>query len=344
MRCLSLANALVPMGFDCLFLCSENAGSMSEVIARNGHKVELLQAEVSGLGDSMERLAKEFNWAHDARACKEALKNLDVDWLVVDHYGLDSRWEAEVMPKESQLLVIDDLADRPHASNILLDQNLGRSEKDYLNLLTRECKLLVGPTYALLRPDFQKKRDASLARRKNGDVKKLLVSMGGADPENSVSAILDTLSLMRLPTDLSVTVVVGFNAPNLEAIQRSVERMPVHTTIRSAVDDMASLMAESDLAIGASGGTSWERCCLGLPTLMLTVADNQFGAARALQLADAAFLLGDVRTEGWRESLRIGIEKCLQPEKVLQLSKNAAKVCDGAGVSRVIDFISQRMH
>jgi UDP-2,4-diacetamido-2,4,6-trideoxy-beta-L-altropyranose hydrolase len=274
------------------------------------------------------------DWQTDAQQTSEALGNDIVDWLVVDHYALDHRWEQALRPHCQNLMVIDDLADRTHDCDVLLDQNLGRSIQDYGGLLKPHTATYVGPQYALLRPEFAQLRSQSLARRVEPKLKHLLITMGGVDKDNVTCQVLKALTACHLPTDLRITVVMGPHAPCLAGVHQQAAQMPWPTQVLVGVNAMAQLMVDSDLCIGAAGGTSWERCCLGLPTLLLVLADNQLPGAQALEKAGAALVVGNARLV-----LQV-FEKHMQTDANVQLKSlalAAAAVSDGLGVQRIVD-------
>ena len=229
----------------------------------------------------------------DAEQTLAALGASPVDWLIVDHYALDAAWGRALRPACRRLAVIDDLADRPHDCDLLLDQNLGRSAADYAGLVLAGCKVLAGAAYALLRPEFAALREYSLARRRAGGLKRLLVAMGGVDKDNVTGSILAALRGCDLDRAAEITVVMGSKAPWLEQVKAQADLMPWPTRVEVNVAHMAQLMAVSDLAIGAAGTTAWERCCLGLPSLVMVLAANQQSGASALAAGHAALLLKD---------------------------------------------------
>jgi UDP-2,4-diacetamido-2,4,6-trideoxy-beta-L-altropyranose hydrolase len=257
------------------------------------------------------------------------------DWLIVDHYALDARWELALKPRYRKLMVIDDLADRPHLCDLLLDQTFGRNAEDYRAWVPASSRLLCGSQYALLRPEFAALRDYSLQRRSNPQLRQLLITMGGVDKDNATGQVLEALRCCLLPTQCKITVVMGTTAPWLAEVSRQAQNMPWPTTVTSGVNDMAQLMSDSDLAIGAAGSTSWERCCLGLPTIMLILADNQRNVAQGLERVGAVQLLKDP----------LEIPDCLpvllnglvsSPFLLAEMSEAAASIADGRGVVAAI--------
>lgn len=337
MRCLTLADALRERGVQSVFICRQHIGHMMELIERRGHEVvvlpeveelyipsDLAPAHAAWLGT---------DWATDAEETGKALGEKILDWMVVDHYALDHHWEKSVRSHCHRLMVIDDLADRPHDCDLLLDQNLGRSSEDYRSLVSEGVCLLIGPEFALLRPEFVAQRSASLMRRAQSSLRKILVTMGGVDNENMTGQVMEVLEACKLPEYVETTVVMGHKAPGLEQVKAKAALMSRSTQVLIGVTNMAELMKDSDLAIGAAGGTSWERCCLGLPTLILVLADNQRAGAAALQSAGAAVLIERL------VDIQMMIEGFLRPEEGIErlqcLSQAAAQVTDGSGVYRV---------
>lgn len=289
MRCLTLADALCQQGATAHFICRAHDGHLMDLIRARGHRVTALPRLAYEQADPTPPHARWLgtDWATDARESLSALHGQTPDWLVVDHYALDARWETALRPACHKLMVIDDLADRPHHCDLLLDQNLGRLAEDYDRLIQASCAVLAGPRYALLRPEFAAHRAPSLARRHPPQLQRLLVTLGGVDKDNATSQVLQALRHSPLPASCQITVVMGPHAPWLAQVQAQAAHMPWATDVVVNVNHMAELMAQSDLAIGAAGSTNWERCCLGLPCLLLVLADNQKSSAQALQQARA---------------------------------------------------------
>jgi UDP-2,4-diacetamido-2,4,6-trideoxy-beta-L-altropyranose hydrolase len=295
MRCLTLAHALQERGAQCSFICREHPGNLIDQIRQHGFLVYALPCDQDW---AMEEKSPSHagwlgaDWLADAQESQVGAGETAIDWLIVDHYALDSRWEHAMRAHCRHIMVIDDLADRTHYCDLLLDQNLGRKSEDYSGLLKGKTKTLIGPQYALLRPEFAALRPQSLARRQNNpQLRRLLITMGGVDNDNTTGQVLDTLRGCKLSADLRVTVVMGQHAPWLAQVQAQTAQLPWHTDVLVGVNNVAQLMVESDLAIGAAGGTAWERCSLGLPSLVLVLAKNQLAGTVALQVAGAAIAI-----------------------------------------------------
>ncbi|WP_348815917.1 UDP-2,4-diacetamido-2,4,6-trideoxy-beta-L-altropyranose hydrolase [Halomonas sp. H10-59] len=347
MRCLTVAKTLQSAGAQCYFLSREHLGHLCDLIEEHGFFTYRLPTP--GLTDRATTSGREgptharwlgTTWEQDAVHCRSILTELSPDWLVVDHYALDVRWEAAVLPLQSRLFIIDDLADRPHCADLLLDQNLGRRAADYSRLLMKDCQLLVGPAFALLRSEFSELRKFSLARRnRETRLKRLLITMGGVDKDNVTGLVIDALKFCKLPDDIEITVVLGATAPWLKEVNASADQLPWSINVVSNVPDMARRMAEADLAIGAAGSTSWERCCLGLPTLMLVLAENQRPIARALNAAGAAISLST--TDRLFYELPDCLYKVQAPGVLSKMSSLSAKLTDGEGVKKLFHIMQQ---
>lgn len=336
MRCLTLADALRQSGVKCSFVCRPHQGHLLDLIAQRGHQALALPVlKGEGSPDCHETAHAEWlgtNWLADAADTQQVLNfhlgSESLDWLVVDHYALDYRWEKILRGNARSLMVIDDLADRPHYCDLLLDQNLGRTEQDYVDLLHSSPTILIGPQYALLRPEFAQLRNKSLSRRgRHPQVKHLLVTMGGVDKDNATEQMLIALQSCTLPPDLRITVVMGPHAPWLREVQAQAARLPWPTEVLVGVSNMAQLMADSDLAISALGVTTWERAVLGLPSLVKILGKNQTMVAEMICANGAGCIL--------EENLLCRQIQALTEDKLREISKKAAMICDGLGVEKI---------
>jgi UDP-2,4-diacetamido-2,4,6-trideoxy-beta-L-altropyranose hydrolase len=345
MRCLTLAQALREYGAVCHFVCREQDGNLIDLIHQRGFEVQTLPMQHSSQQVPTDEpfLAHAawlgVDWQTDAEQTKMALGDDVFDWMVVDHYALDARWEKQLRSSYRKLMVIDDLADRLHECNFLLDQNLGRISSDYSDLVPKNCQVLVGPQYALLRPEFFEMRQYSLTRRANATFKHLLISMGGVDKDNATGQVLAALKYCSLQADLRITVVMGPHAPWLANVRCKAKELSMPVEVLVGVDNMANLMAESDLAIGAAGSTSWERSCLGLPTLLVVLANNQLEGAEALVKTGSALLVGGI--EDISTSLFQHLE-CIQNQGVMSNMQKACKeVSNEIGVISIAKLMVQ---
>ncbi|REC94283.1 UDP-2,4-diacetamido-2,4,6-trideoxy-beta-L-altropyranose hydrolase [Kushneria indalinina] len=347
MRCLTLARALSKQGATCHFLCRDHTGHLMNAIETNGFSIHALSNADSNDAAPQSTKAPAHahwlgaSWQQDAEQSRSIIQDIGPDWLVVDHYALDARWENAALPDATRLLVIDDLADRPHAADALLDQNLGRQAEDYEHLVPGHCDLMIGPQYALLRPEFAQWRPYSLERREHRrECQELLISLGGVDKDNVTGIVLDALQQSDLPAKCHVTVVMGATAPWLGTVREQAAKLPWSTEVVVNVDDMARRMANADLAIGAAGSTSWERCALGLPAIMIVIAENQKMIARYLAEHGAVICAGNAYSSGLKFEISNSISNIQRPStKLGHMAESCFRLVDGLGTDKVSSTI-----
>lgn len=325
-RCLTLAVALRQQGAEVVFVCRLLPGHLLERLQQNGFRVYGLPAQYpsEGIDAGSEAL---LPWQSDIEAMQAALvSELPFDWLIVDHYGFQAQWESAARILAPRIMVIDDLANRSHDADLLLDQNMSATPAAYAPWISPHCECLFGPRFALLRDEFRGRAVPIRSR-----VNRVLVNFGGVDVAGQ------TLATMRALSDfpeLSVDFVAGSANPDWLAMQALTEQHAAWN-LHEVVSDFAALMAKADLFIGAGGGTTWERAAFGLPTICIAVAANQ--QANAEQLAEAG------------AHLYLGPHEQLAPQRLPQaigllmdnhglrksLARQSRALVDGAGVQRV---------
>ena len=354
MRCRTLARALQVRSVEIVFLCRRQPGDRIKQLAEEfrvlslhecpGHGAEL--ADITPpTGRALYASLLGCSEEQDAADSLTALAAASLDppgWLIVDHYGLAATWQRQMQAglaqgggTEPPVLVLDDLADRRHQANVLMDANrLGPSGTDhpYRDLLPEDCGILLGPAYALLDPLYPQLQPLVPARTQLGRV---LVFFGGVDFANHSAVALQALSHPRL-LHLAVDVVVGAGAPHRADLEARVQQRP-NTCLHVGLPALAGLMARADLALGAAGTTSWERACLGLPALVVPVAENQIQGARALQAAGVAHCL-DLQNVAdpvvaWQDSLTALL---VNPDSLRTMSEACLQLGDGRGLARVV--------
>lgn len=332
MRCLALADELQKQGAQISFICRNLPVHLSEMLSAKG--MAYMPLSTGARQESADVLAHS-SWlgtsqAKDAQATILALADYSCDLLVVDHYALDEHWENAVRSSCKKLMVIDDLADRHHNCDMLLDQNFyADMQTRYIGKVPAHCQLLLGPRYALLREEFRILREQ--VKPHTGEVKRILVFFGGVDPDNYTSLSIQALAELKITQQ--VDVVIGAQNPNREQIQQACIAYGYSYHVQSS--RMAELMAEADLAIGAGGLSTWERCCLGLPAISLCVAENQ-----RMQLTDAAeagLLYAPISERNLVEVIRDHVDSLIEnPALIKLISKTAMKFVDGSGLLRVV--------
>jgi UDP-2,4-diacetamido-2,4,6-trideoxy-beta-L-altropyranose hydrolase len=340
LRCLTLADELQNQGSKCLFICHDLSGNLGSLIRSRGHNLVLLSGYKVGskcLGGSKSDNYAEWlpvTWQEDARQTVDAISGLKPDFLVIDHYALDANWERIVSNSVKYTMVIDDLANRMHQCTLLLDQNLGSKVSDYDKLLPKECSKLIGPHFALLRPEFAAIRQKSLERRKNTKIKRILISFGGVDSNNVTGQILEALADSKLSTSTELDIIMGSSAPHLEDVRRLSSYSPFNAKVSVDVHNMAERMYSADFSIGAAGGTSWERCSVGLPSLIIELADNQHNVFKALEASEAVIAISDI--EQLKSQLPLIISKLNNADFISHMTAAAANITDGLGRLNVI--------
>lgn len=345
MRCLTIAEELREAGSEVVFVSRAHQGNLNELIVEKGfrcHELPEAPAQAKMAEQYRDSRSEYASWLgvsqqRDAAETIEVIGDDRPDWLIVDHYGLDEEWEALLRPHVSKIMVIDDLADRRHDCDLLLDQNfLTDGQKRYDDLVSPACTKLLGPKHALLRREFREARKNPRVR--SGEVKRVLVFFGGADPDNITGLAIEALSAPELH-HLKVDVVIGAQNPNREALVKLVQDRPA-TTLHIQASNMAELMCEADLAIGAGGSTTWERCCMGLPSLIIPIAENQIPSTR--NLCD----YGVIMTPG--EGCEISVNRIKEmvilllanPNALLEMSQVGMNMVSGDGVKESTELIS----
>jgi UDP-2,4-diacetamido-2,4,6-trideoxy-beta-L-altropyranose hydrolase len=336
MRCLTLADELKTQGAQICFLSRNLPAHLSEVLVAKGMKYMPLSSDAAQ--EPIDDLAHS-NWlgtsqVQDAKATIQVLADHLWDWVVVDHYALDERWESLVRSSVKQLMVIDDLADRRHDCDLLLDQNFyADMQTRYSGIIPVHCQLMLGPRYALLREEFRKLREQIKPRI--GEVKRILVFFGGVDVDNYISQAIEALA--SIYSALHVDVVIGEQHPYREQIQNACIAHGYECHVQTT--RMADLMAEADLAIGAGGTAMWERCCLGLPAICLCVAENQ--RKQIADAAEAGLLYAPTSGKNVVNTIRHHTSMLLKNPALLKLISNAEmKVVDGKGTAQIVSAMA----
>ena len=273
----------------------------------------------------------------DAQQTLRVLERLNIDLLVVDSYGIDAEWESIVSVRVNYLMVIDDMANRRHQCDFLLDQNLKDGfETAYNELVSPTSVQLLGPQYALVRPEFSNLRQVSLDRRTERKIERLLISMGGSDPDDEVSRVVKSI-WQGSRSWRHIDVIVGAAYGPIESLKGLLQGMPAELHIQTS--DMAQLMQMADIAVTAGGTTSWEKCTLGLPSVVAVLAENQVPIAAALHACGAQITV-EPRTYGGSIPYADILNE-LTADDLKSISQSARHVCDGKGANRVSTILLQ---
>lgn len=333
MRCLTLADALKGHGAHTRFVSRHLPEYLRNKLAEKGHELALLETDKKNMvfDDLAHAPWLGVSQAQDGTDSIRVLSDEKWDWLIVDHYALDSRWEALLRKSVNKILVIDDLADRQHDCDVLLDQNLYTDmETRYLGKVPAHCQMLLGPCYALLRDEFR--RLHKQVKPRTGPVKRMFVFFGGVDTNNYTSHVIKVLSQIDI-SNLHVDVIIGEQHPFRSQIEEECKKH--NFFCHAQTDKMAELMAEADIAIGAGGSATWERCCLGLPTFAICTANNQQKQLEAaaqkglLYLPEFTGTLAQMINKKAIELIENGYLREL-------ISRNSMLTVNGCGVSLVL--------
>lgn len=295
MRCLTIAHQLTKRGVDVRFMMKELPGNLIDFVENQGFKnVALLEY---------------------------------ADLYIIDHYGIDEVWEQKLRAYTKNIMVIDDLANRKHDCDLLLDQNVvPQFEKRYNGLVPAQCKKILGPCYLIMRDEFIKARQNMPTR--TGKVENLLIFMGGTDPTNETIKILAALQKTKA-TFNNIHVVAGESNLYKEQIQTTCEQRGFH--FHCQIDYMAELMLQVDFSLGAGGSTTWERCYVGLPSSSTIVASNQ------RITTEYAATLGAVINIGWYEEVTVSsyvdLLNKLSKESIniMKISDRGLRLTEGVG-------------
>lgn len=338
-RCMTIAAALKERGAEVSIISREAPVWLSRALKNSGMELICLPdaaRPAGGDGRIRRHGARVIDPEADADETISALQGEgSIDWLIVDHYSLGPAWESAVRPHVKAVMAIDDIG-RRHDCDILVDQNFCRNFEDrYNGIVPAHCRKLLGPGYAILRPEFREAREK--AGEHDGNVRRILIFFGGTDRTNETAKTLRAAEMLKM-SGIHVDVVVGGANPHKDEVKRLSEALP-SADFYSETGEMAALMAKAHLSIGACGTTTWERCCVGLPSVVMALAGNQTEIARGLGEKGIAANLGwhgDITVNDIKERL-CGLLK--SPRRLKTMSERSKELVDGEGARRVVDEI-----
>ena len=340
MRCVTLAESLRERGIGSLFVCRDHPGSMAELLRRGSFDFALLPRSDAAHASAAE--ADYGNWLgatqqQDAEQTIRALQGTRLEWLIVDHYALDADWELRLRAHANKLLVIDDLANRRHDCDLLVDPNFSPSTQDrYSGLIPAGCRTLYGPYFCVLRPEYRQRRINMGPRR--GKVLRILIFFGGTDALNLTGMAIDALCDPQF-REFEVDAVVGVNNPHRQLLEK-LAACRRRTRLHGPEPHLADLMSAADLSIGAGGTTTWERMCVGLPSIVVSISENQRPACRSLAQA------GLIAYAGHHDAVHVSdlisaLRRLLcRPEMLAQMSSGGQRTVDGWGAERIVESMN----
>ncbi|TDN55629.1 UDP-2,4-diacetamido-2,4,6-trideoxy-beta-L-altropyranose hydrolase [Scandinavium goeteborgense] len=344
MRCLNLANALKDKGYRCVFITKRHPGNLIEEIKSSNFDAFVLDTQTV---QSRTYLRNETDWLDgsqedDATQAIELchLNEFIPDIIIVDHYAIDCRWEDTFKygcPKV-KLITIDDLCNRNHSCDMLIDSTLERQQIDYKDLVPDNCQYLLGTQYALLKHEFELLRCKAVNKRSKAisSPMKVLITMGGVDMDNITSKVLSSLEQVSSEDIDVITVILGSNCPNINSIKEHIKCSKHKIDIQINIKNMPEVMLDHDAAIGALGSTTWERATLGLPTINIAIASNQLVVVDKLKkhgfiVFESPSYSAETFLSSWEEL------KSHYSEFVIR----SFNLCDGGGLNRVVEAITK---
>lgn len=337
-RCLSLADLLRDRGADIEFVCRKHDGNLVHLIESRGFIVHKLPKTLKK-NIKKESIYKSWlgdKWSEDAKETKQIIidRNLKVNWLIIDHYGIDSRYENILLPVVEKIFVIDDLANRKHSCNALLDQNLVFShESRYFGLTPSSCELFLGPRYAILNSAYSKYHNN--ARIREGKIRRILVFFGALNDTHLLDVTIQTILFCN--QNITIDVLLSNSSENnFKIINKYIGNNKINFHIN--LPNLAQLMEMADFSIGAVGTTTWERLCLGLPTAAVAIAANQQDVAKNLHDKGLIHYLGNIdniNTELYTQTICNLISVPLERA----WSERCLEQVDGKGAQRIADYI-----
>ncbi len=319
MRCFSLAEMLRSKNVKVSFISRKLSGSLCKFIKENRFEVHHLPNK--GLENDAEKTIKIIG------------KLNSIDWLIVDNYELDKKWETILRPHVKRIMVIDDMTKREHECDLILDQNLYQNMKNcYGGLIPPNCKKLIGPKFALLRKEFRLIRKN--LKNRDGEIKRILISFGSNDPTNETLKVLESIN--HINKQIKFDLVLGILDKKSKGIKKMCSKISNITCYDQTIN-ISQLMKKSDLSIGAGGSTTWERCCLGLPSIVSIAAENQRELTEAVSKNGCSINLGLVNklsSKDYQKAIN-----SIDSSSLTRMSQKCMQLVDGNGVYRVVDVL-----
>ena len=337
-RCLNLAKSLIESEAEVSCISRNMGADLNNRLVTSGCRVIDLPSQNNASDQNLDDYATWLGACErdDFSQCLNLISgNADCS-IIVDHYGVNEEWLGVAKKAFKKLIVLDDLAERKLDVDLVLNQNLGWTAKDYAHLVGQETKLLLGPQYALLAENYSTARQKLDRSFKIEAPLRVLVSFGGADIENVTGKVAQVLEEMQTKHNLLVTIVVGPMNPNSKELNAISQRSDGKIVLIQGANNLTDAYASHDIAIGAVGGSSWERCCLGLPTVLVPIAENQKSAAKKLDSAGAGILV-DYESDHFGLDLLNALDQMSNFEILEEVSQRALDICDGEGAGRLCD-------
>ena len=343
MRCLTISERLRKLGANVEYVIRDHPGNINEQIQEKGFKVNLLSSSTTN--NKQQTLIGYEKWLGvkqhiDADETIQFVKNREIDWIIIDHYALDYKWEERIRLYTKKIMVIDDLANRKHDCDLLLDQNLLKNmDSRYNDILSEKTVQLLGPQYALLQPEYEKLRVK--VKHRHQPLKHVLIFFGGTDKYNLTGLTLNAFLNNNISLD-KIDIVLSQQNSNYIQINDLVDHMS-NITLHSNLSSLAPIILNADFAVGAGGATNWERLCLGLPSIVISIAENQKPVSNNLHNMGMIQYIGDAETIRPNDIVS-SVKNIMGMDDIHNWSKRCLNICSGKGVSLVSDAIFKLSH
>ena len=346
MRCITLANYFKKKGIISHFIMRSFPGNYLQIVKNNGHITHSLK--LTNKATDITNASNNFIYKHwlgtsqknDFLDSVKILNDIKPNLVIIDHYAIDKEWHNYLKENNSKIMVIDDLGDRYYDCNMLLDTTEGRLKKDYKNLTNKNCKLLLGARYSLIRDEFINLRKKSIIKySKFKGIKKILISFGGSDPNNSTSKLLNIVS--QWDESITINLILGKNFQYLKELKINKKKLKNKVNININVDNMAKILFDNDLVIGSPSVSAWERCGMGVPSIVIINSKNQEIVAKNLDKFGASINLGWIDKLKTKNVLSTLDSLKSSKRRMIQMSKSAYNLCDGNGKAQVYEEIKK---
>ncbi|WP_394128828.1 UDP-2,4-diacetamido-2,4,6-trideoxy-beta-L-altropyranose hydrolase [Shewanella maritima] len=347
-RMLTLATRLQQSGHQVLFVSRKLNGNLFDIIKAQFELITLpspkqhCQNAHNQHGDWLE-VDYETEISEITSVLRQYLNNLKInkfDWVVADHYAIDHTWHRAVKALTHAIMQVDDLADRKHECDLLLDQNFySDSSVRYQQHVPAQCITLLGPEYALLRDDFLPYRQQLKPYSERINQKRVVLFFGGMDRDNETEKAL--LGLLGVHSDHIFDVIIGQHNPHKDRLQALCDAEKSRVILHIQTKKVAAIFAEAFLYVGAVGATTWERCVLGLPAIVCSLALNQRQLSQDLHLINAHMYLGE-HTKLSSAHYQDAFQRMISDKMALTLqSKLCMKLISGKGCQKVVSTMEE---
>ncbi len=336
MRCLNIAKFLRLQGHDCIFISKKHNGNYNHLIEGNDFAlIEIDAGDINQINhiDDLYMSWLGSSYSEDAEYTNEILANNSCQYLFVDHYGIDERWEECCRTQTLKIIAIDDLANRNHSVDYIIDHNAGRLNADYANINLNDAQLLIGPKYALLHSRYGELRNQAIGKRNSNEIKDILISFGSSNQTPIIKNILESFHNAKINSNFHLTLALGSSINNHEDIYLLAKKITTKIDLHINTNQMPDLILQADFCVGAGGVNALERCCLGLPSAILCLSENQVPGSIALEKMGCCNILNSYPSMDY--SFTDIIDSINNKNDLIKMTNQCFNIVDGKGIERV---------